>query len=206
MAINVKKLLATQFVPSTFTMPLPAVAGFVDSDTQETLAKLTETIAIHESSFRDLQSKIESPYCDADSKAEHQAFANDLKATISGLLKEKQTLETNATSWTVRGMTACEIAQVNESVDKNRNIDLVATALTSNADKQETIKEMLGVLVDDTPIDFMRRISRLVICSVDPVIDTATAIKFSEAYPIEFQLLTTKILELTGQGMDVKKS
>ena len=206
MAIDIQKLLATQFEHSTFTMPLPAVAAFIDAETQKAITELNSTIAIHDKTLKELQTKIDSAYCDPASKAEHQAFAKELKETISGLLKERQILEQDASSWTVRGMTACEIAQVNESIEKNRNLDLIATALASSADKLDALKEVLGTLAEDTPLDFMRRISRLVICSVDPVIDTAAAIKFSEAYPIEFQLLTTKILELTGQGMDIKKS
>lgn len=206
MAIDMKKLLAAQFQASTYTMPMPAVAQFIDPDSHLKLVGMDDTLAIHQHTIEELQTKINSAYCDPATKAEHAAFIKDLQTTIKGLEAEKAQFITDHVSWTVRGMTACEIAQVNESIDKNRNIDLIATALASNADKLETLKEVLGTLADDTPVDFMRRISRLVICSVDPVIDTAAAIKFSEAYPIEFQLLTTKILELTGQGMDVKKS
>lgn len=107
--------------------------------------------------------------------------------------------------WMVRGATASEIAKMLEAGAKQNNIDNIIKAIAENQDKINEIKKAVGIS-NDTPADIIKRLEQLVMCSVDPVIDLSTAVKLADALPVEFYMLTNKITELTGQGMDVKKS
>jgi hypothetical protein len=107
--------------------------------------------------------------------------------------------------WTVRGATASEIAKMLEAGAKQNNIDNIIKAIAANKDKVNEIREAVGI-VSDTPADIVKRLEQLVMCSVEPVIELPIAVKLADAFPVEFYMLTNKITELTGQGMDVKKS
>lgn len=107
--------------------------------------------------------------------------------------------------WTVRGATASEVALMMEAANKQKNLDGIIKAIASNHDKVKELREAIGIQ-SDTPADIIKRLEQLVMCSVEPVIDLSVAVKLAEAFPIEFYQLTNKITELTGLGMDVKKS
>lgn len=111
-----------------------------------------------------------------------------------------------ATIWTVRGMTASEFARSMEAAEKNKTMDSVAQALAvgNNMDKVNELRRILG-LSGDVPDDTIRRMSRLEMCSVSPLVDLPMAVKLADAYPMEFIILTNKIAELTTLGMDLKK-
>jgi hypothetical protein len=106
--------------------------------------------------------------------------------------------------WTVRGQTANEIASANEASAKHKNIDAIIKAIASNADQIGELKKAVGIS-SDTPTEIVKRLEQLVQCSVEPVITLDVAVKLAETRPVEFYLLTNKILELTGLGMDLKK-
>jgi len=107
--------------------------------------------------------------------------------------------------WTVRGATASEVAKMLEAGTRQNNIDTIIKAIAANSDKVNEIRQAVGI-TNDTPADIVKRLEQLVMCSVDPVIDLPIAVKLADAFPVEFYMLTNKITELTGQGMDVKKS
>ena len=107
--------------------------------------------------------------------------------------------------WTVRGATASEVAKMLEASDKHKNIDSIIKAISASQDKVNELKKAIGI-ANDTPADIIKRLEQLVMCSVDPVVDLPVAVKLAETYPIEFYILTNKITELTGLGMDGKKS
>lgn len=107
--------------------------------------------------------------------------------------------------WKVRGQTASEIAQSAEAVKRNINIDSVLQALGSNEDKINELRGALGISTDDVPGEIVKRITQLVQCSVEPVVTEEFAKKLAEARPIEFYIITNKIVELTGMGMEIKK-
>ena len=69
---------------------------------------------------------------------------------------------------------------------------------------KEAVTEMLGGTMS-VPVDTQKRILHLVKGSVDPKIDESVAVKLSETFPIEFLVLTNKILELTGLGQTAIK-
>lgn len=106
--------------------------------------------------------------------------------------------------WVVRGQTANEVALGYEITKKRQNLEAVVKAIGNNADAVEKIKSAIGVS-DETPDDIMKRLEQLKTCSIDPVIDLPVAVRLAETFPVEFYLITNKIIELTGLGMDIKK-
>ena len=107
--------------------------------------------------------------------------------------------------WTVRGQTANEIAKANNAADKHKAIDSIVKAIAAESDKVAAIKAQLGI-DGNTPGEIIKRLEQLVMCSVEPVITLDIAVKLAESRPVEFYILTNKIVELTAMGMDVKKS
>ena len=107
--------------------------------------------------------------------------------------------------WKVRGQTSSEVCRAMEASQNSSRIGNVVDAISANKDQKDSIKTALGIS-NDTPADIIKRLEQLVVCSVDPVIDLPFANKLAESFPIEFYLLTNKIIELTGLGMDLKKS
>jgi len=105
----------------------------------------------------------------------------------------------------VRGQTANEVANSIDAGNKQRNIDAVIKAIAANKDQVDELRRAIGVS-KDTHADIVKRLEMLTQCAVEPVVTLDVAVKLAEVRPIEFYSLTNKILELTGQGMDVKKS
>lgn len=114
--------------------------------------------------------------------------------------------EGEAPVFVVRGLTAEELARCNEAVQKNRNMDAVLQALHSRnqQEKIQAMREMLGV-TESVPDDLAKRLEQFALGTVDPDMDHETAVKFAEAYPVEFYQITNQIMELTGQGRQVAK-
>src|SRR6056297_4315121 len=106
----------------------------------------------------------------------------------------------------VRGLTAEELARCNEAVQKNKNISFVVEALhSSNQHKKvQAMREVLGVS-ESVPDDLAKRLEQFTLGTVDPDLDHEMAVKFAENYPVEFYQATNKIMELTGQGRQIKK-
>lgn len=102
----------------------------------------------------------------------------------------------------VRNLTGNEFARVHEAVDRHKNLSAIMESILStqqSTDKIEAFRKLFGVS-DDVPSDIAKRLEMLTIGSVDPVIDLDAAVKLAETFPVEFYSLTTKILEITGQG------
>lgn len=109
-------------------------------------------------------------------------------------------------AFVVRGLTGAELAVVNEAVSRNRSRAAIAEGLLSpeQADQITAVRELLGIGCA-VPDDMAKRLEMLVIGSVDPKLDLPTAVHLSEAFPVEFYTLTTKITELTGLGAEPGK-
>jgi hypothetical protein len=103
--------------------------------------------------------------------------------------------------WIVRGLTGQELGRAEAAADRNKNIAAVVAGLTADnsREKAAAIKDLLGI-GGDTPEAIVKRIEQLMMASVDPVCTRDLAVKLCETYPVEFLMITNKIVELTGQG------
>lgn len=107
--------------------------------------------------------------------------------------------------WKVRGLTHGELAEAEEASTRRQDVAAVVAALEGNDKyKQEAIQELLGV-DGQVPKDTAKRMEMLVKGSVDPEITLDVAVKLANTFPIEFSLITNKILELTGKGHEAIK-
>lgn len=106
----------------------------------------------------------------------------------------------------VRSLTHAEVAQCAEGAQSDPNLKALLEAAAGHTPAiKGAVQEMLGKVLD-VPVDTKKRILHLTKGSVEPKIDEGTAVKLAETFPIEFTLLTNKILELTGLGqVAVKK-
>jgi len=110
----------------------------------------------------------------------------------------------SACIWRVRNLTGDELAKTMEASSRQKNVDTIIKALSSQSAQIDEIRAALGI-GDDVSAELAKRLEQLVIASVDPVIEKSLAVKLAENYPIEFYQLTNKIIELTGLGADIKK-
>jgi len=110
--------------------------------------------------------------------------------------------------WTVRAATAAEIGRANDDSKRQEHVEQLVRAMAGAGDKVTAIRNALGLGGDDVPQDVSRRISLLASASVSPEIGEDrrdVAVKISEMYPTVFYTLTTRILELTGEGAQLGK-
>jgi hypothetical protein len=99
--------------------------------------------------------------------------------------------------WHVRGLTGNELGRCQEMSESRKSLtEIIQDILVKKNDESTT---------DYIPKENALRIEYLMVGSVDPECDQDLAIKINESYPIEFRILTAKILELTGQGQTVGK-
>jgi hypothetical protein len=103
--------------------------------------------------------------------------------------------------WKVRGLTGQELGRANEATDRNKTIAAILEGLAGDAakEKADAVKELIGV-GGTTPADVAKRLEHLVIGSVEPKCTLDLAVRVCEVFPIEFFIITNKIMELTGKG------
>jgi len=109
--------------------------------------------------------------------------------------------------WTVRGLTAAELARANDAAEAGQSINDLVEAL-AKGEKADAIRKLAGVPGKDVPKDVSRRIQMLVSGSVSPLLDEETrdvAVKLAETFPTVFFNLTNKIVNLTGEGAEMGK-
>lgn len=106
--------------------------------------------------------------------------------------------------WTVRGMEDNELEKATDNARENRNqiAEHVAAIIRGGAAK----KSELGEMEDDLHPRVALRVEYVHMASVSPEISIQDAVKLAKAFPVEFRVLSTKVLELTGLGqVDEKK-
>lgn len=103
--------------------------------------------------------------------------------------------------WKIRGLTGIELAMVRESVNKNKDIESMIEMLAGGKSEEKigAIKEALG-LSDKAPDDWVRRVTILMLGSVEPKVERSLAVRLGESHPVTFSMLTDQIQILTGQG------
>lgn len=99
----------------------------------------------------------------------------------------------------VRGLSGKELGRANVIAQRNKQTKAVIDGLFSQNSREITaaIKTLIS---PETPEDVAKRIAYLEFGAVEPKIDTDFALKLCENFPIEFSILSNKILELTGKG------
>jgi hypothetical protein len=110
--------------------------------------------------------------------------------------------------WTVRGLTAAEMARANDAAQAGQSLSALVEALAKSGQKADAIRKLAGVPDADVPADVSRRIQMLVDGSVSPEIGEDSrdvAVRLAETFPTIFYNLTNKILSLTGQGAELGK-
>ena len=106
--------------------------------------------------------------------------------------------------WTVRGLTAAELARASEAEAHRRNIQITADAISGlTGDGAAELKKLFGA-GGEVPADTARRLELLALGSVAPAVDVSDAVRLADAYPIEFLRLTNKILELSALGKEAQ--
>lgn len=110
--------------------------------------------------------------------------------------------------WKVRGLTAAEFSRALDAEKRNSSIDVLISALSaaqSKADAVKATRKALGLADSTTPGEVAKRLEVLVAGSVQPEMTMERAVRFSEKFAADFYIITTKILELTGQGFELGK-
>lgn len=102
-----------------------------------------------------------------------------------------------AAMWKVRGLSGNELGRCNEMAGSRKGLTEILQDLLVKKSEETT--------ADYVPQEVAKRIEYLMAGSVDPVCDLELATKVNETFPIEFRILTQKIIELTGQGQVVGK-
>lgn len=99
----------------------------------------------------------------------------------------------------IRGLNAVELNTTIEANTKQKSIDNIVKAITTDRDQIQSVRKALG-MSGDIPAEIAKRIETFVLGCVSPQFNHSMAVKFAEAFPIEFYDITNKILNLTGMG------
>lgn len=103
--------------------------------------------------------------------------------------------------FTVRGLTFEELSRADSAADNTGEMLKLLASLQAKSGEQiaEGVKNAFGI-GEETPPNMIRRKQHLMMGAVNPEVDEEFAVKLSCTYPVEFKILTNKIVELTGRG------
>lgn len=105
---------------------------------------------------------------------------------------------------TVRGLTAHELAEAEESASKGKLLsDLVEKLAGSGKEKVGAIMDGIGYH-QDVPASLAKRLEHVRLATVEPKLELADTAKLAEVFPIEFSIMANKIMELTGKGQQAQ--
>ena len=112
--------------------------------------------------------------------------------------------------WTVRGLTAEEVARCNEGANVQKTLASLVEAIGTNKLTVEEVKTQLGISNNEVPEDTILRIERILVGTVLPegeTLDRAVVVKLAMTRVGVFMLLSNKVMEQTALGMEaaVKK-
>jgi hypothetical protein len=109
--------------------------------------------------------------------------------------------------WKIRAISGEEMYFVRNAVERSRNTEEVISQLLSGSEKQKASAALkaLGLDEKDLPEDYIRRLHILKYGSIDPdlrkeVEGLEVCKKIAEGHPTIFDLLTNRIMALTGLG------
>lgn len=111
--------------------------------------------------------------------------------------------------WTVRQLSGFEVGQAKQAQVKRRNREALLTVLERDGATAQEASVAFAELSKLGPAyksgDIGERLEWLVMASVEPTCDLDMALKLCKAKPTVFYDLTTRILQLTGLGMQEAK-
>lgn len=108
----------------------------------------------------------------------------------------------------VRGLTAEDLARAEEASQKGKLVSDLVEKLAGSSGKEKASALLEGVGISgDVPAMLAKRFEHVVLGVVEPKLSLDDVVKLSQVYPIEFNMIANKIIELTGQGQvaDVKQ-
>ena len=104
----------------------------------------------------------------------------------------------------VRGLTAHELAEAEESASKGKLLsDLVERLAGAGKEKVGALMEGIGYH-QDVPASLAKRLEHVRLATVSPEMDLADIAKLAEVFPVEFSIMANKIMELTGKGQQAQ--
>lgn len=108
--------------------------------------------------------------------------------------------------FTVRGLSADELAFAQDAFKRNQRALGIATGLASNdiGELSEKVREALSEQPEKHPTVALRQ-AMIRLGTVDPVLDETAASKIARGWPIELNLISEAINGLTGRGAEAKK-
>ena len=103
--------------------------------------------------------------------------------------------------FTVRGLTADEVARTNKAVENGKTAEALIKALACSDQEGlvDGLKAQLGY-GDAVDGEVSRRIELIIYGTVSPKLPRELIVKISNTMPTVFYLLSNKITDLTGQG------
>ena len=109
--------------------------------------------------------------------------------------------------WKVRGLTGQELGQAKAAVAARKDLAALIDGIVGGAGKErsEALRKILD-LNEEVPPAVAMNIHVVRLGSADPAADEETAVKLCACFPIEFQIIANKILELTGAGHEPGKA
>lgn len=107
----------------------------------------------------------------------------------------------------VRGITGQELGQAKQAVATRKDLAALMDGIIGGTSKEkaESAKKILG-MGEDVPEQVALRIHIVKTGSVDPDLDEEATVKLCTCFPVEFEVIGKKILELTGQGHEPGKA
>lgn len=100
----------------------------------------------------------------------------------------------------LRGLTAHELAQAEESASKGKLLsDLVERLAGGGQEKVSALMDGIG-FHQDVPAALAKRMEHVRMGTIEPEMELADVAKLAEVFPIEFTIIANKIMELTGKG------
>lgn len=105
----------------------------------------------------------------------------------------------------VRGLTAEEICRADEAATKGKLLGDLVEKLAGSGGKQKAAALLEGVgFSGDIPAALAKRYEHVCLGCVEPKLELADAVKLGAVFPIEFNQIANKILELTGKGQEAQ--
>lgn len=136
-----------------------------------------------------------------------EVVCNELKSLYEPEVGGQKSEVSDDIVFKVRGLSGTDIVMVSSRRDTNVFVEMLSDALVKKNGKDggEAIKGLLGLFDEELHPELKYRVEILVRGSLEPKIDYPMAVKLARDFYVVLHRLSEKILELSGQGAQVKK-